>query len=129
MTEITKTERLAAALLADRNRATSQHNIIACFVCGHTFVYRGRRFELNGRFCSMRCQDWYDAGNEPIGEETIYRRRDGKPMRKGAKGLYIDCANCRKKFEKLGHTLLLAGMRAELLRAAREPLRHGRSRH
>jgi hypothetical protein len=35
--------------------------------CGHTFMYRGRRGDLNGRFCSMRCQAWHDAGNQPIG--------------------------------------------------------------
>ena len=50
----------------------------------------------------MRCQDWYDAGNEPIGEETIYRWRDSKPMKKGGKGFYIDCAHCRKEFESVG---------------------------
>jgi hypothetical protein len=93
---------LAAALLADRNRPTTQHNIVPCFVCGHTFVYRGRRGELNGRFCSLRCQDWYDAGNEPIGEEIVYRWRDSTPMRNGTKGFYINCAHCRKEFESLG---------------------------
>jgi len=96
------TERLTAAILADRARPTTQHNIVPCFVCGHTFVYKGRRGDLNGRFCSMRCQDWYDAGNEPIGEEIVYRCRDGRPMKRGPKGFYIDCANCRKEFESLG---------------------------
>jgi hypothetical protein len=102
LTELTRAQRLAEAILADHVRPTTSHNIVPCFVCGHTFVYHGRRGELNGRFCSLRCQDCYDAGNEPIGEETIYRWRDGKPMRKGAKAFYIDCANCRKKFESLG---------------------------
>ena len=102
MIELTRAQRLAEAILADRARPTTSHNIAPCFVCGHTFVYRGRRGDLNGRFCSMRCQNWYDAGNEPIGEETIYCWRDGKPMKKGAKGLYIDCAHCRKEFENFG---------------------------
>ncbi len=31
-------EKLAAALLADRERALSTHNIVACFVCGHTYI-------------------------------------------------------------------------------------------
>src|SRR5215471_17527312 len=53
---------LTAALLADRDRPGSPtHNIVPCFVCGYTFVYRGRRDDLNGRFCSLRCRDWYDA--------------------------------------------------------------------
>jgi hypothetical protein len=76
-----KAERLAAALLADRDRPTTQHNVVACFSCGTTFVYKGRQGEgshwigsdedghpspdasLNGRFCSLRCQQWFDDGN------------------------------------------------------------------
>jgi hypothetical protein len=46
-----RAERLAAALLADSNN-----------------VPRG---DLNGRFCSMRCQDWFDAGNNPISYSDI----------------------------------------------------------
>jgi hypothetical protein len=102
MTELSKTERLASALLADRNRQTTQHNIIGCFVCGYRFVYKGRWGELNGNFCSIRCQDWYDAGNEPVSDEIVYCWREGRPMRAGSKGCYIDCANCRKEFESLG---------------------------
>jgi hypothetical protein len=43
MSQTERAERLAAQLLADRNRDTPSHNIIACFSCGHTFVYRGRQ--------------------------------------------------------------------------------------
>jgi hypothetical protein len=42
--EPTKAERLAAALLADkqdRAQRTTNHNIVPCFSCGYTFVYRG----------------------------------------------------------------------------------------
>ena len=74
---MSKTERLAAALLADRERSTTHHNIIPYFVCAYKFVYRGRQGELNGRFCSMRCQDWYGVGNKPVNEEMVYRWRDG----------------------------------------------------
>src|SRR5262249_45813988 len=73
-----------------------------CFVCAYKFVYRGRQGELNGRFCSMRCQDWYGAGNKPVNEENVYRWRDGRPMRMAPKGFYIDCAHCQKEFESLG---------------------------
>jgi hypothetical protein len=95
---------LTAAILADRDcRTNSNHNIIPCFVCGHTFVYPGRRGDLNGRFCSMRCQEWYDADNAPISDQKIvFRRRDGRPMKSGSKGFYIACGNCRKEFESLG---------------------------
>jgi hypothetical protein len=96
-------KRLAAALLADRDQPTTHHNIVACFVCGYTFIYRGRRGDLSGRFCSMRCQDWYDAGNAPTADlKVVYRYRDGRPMRMGPKGFYIDCAHCRKEFESIG---------------------------
>jgi len=61
-----KSDKLAAMLLADRDRDKPDHNIIPCFSCSHTFVYRGRQGDLNGRFCSMRCQAWFDDGNAPI---------------------------------------------------------------
>ena len=99
---MSRTQRLAEAILADRQREATAHNIVACFVCGRTFMYRGRRGDLNSRFCSLRCQDWHDAGNEPIGEEIVYRWRDGRPMKKGSNGFYIDCAHCRKEFESFG---------------------------
>jgi hypothetical protein len=91
------TERLTAAILADHARPTTQHNIVPCFVCGHTFVYEGRRGDLGGRFCSMRCQDWYDAGNPVAVTDSI-----DYGMKRGSKGFYIDCAHCRKEFESLG---------------------------
>ena len=56
---MSRSEKLAAALLADRvQHATKQsrHNIISCFSCGTTFVYRGRQVDLHRRFCSVRCQ-------------------------------------------------------------------------
>ena len=91
-----------AAILADRARPTTQHNIVLCYVCGHTFVYKGRRGDPNGRFCSMRCQDWYDAGNAPITDRRIvYRYRDGRSMKSISKGFYIACAHCREEFESL----------------------------
>ena len=94
---MSKTERLAAALLADRERPTTHHNIIPCFVCAYKFVYRGRQGELNGRY-----QDWYGAGNKPVNEEIVYRWRDGRPLRMGPKGFYIDCAYCQKECESCG---------------------------
>jgi hypothetical protein len=39
---------------------------------GNTFVYKGRCGDLNGRFCSMRCQDWYDTGNQPIVSSNFF---------------------------------------------------------
>src|SRR5262249_8566114 len=71
-------EKLTAALLADCERyATKQsrHNIIPCFSCGSTFVYRGRQADLNGRFCSMRCQDWFDDGNPSYEQQREHERK------------------------------------------------------
>ena len=96
--------------------------MFAWYVCGYKFVYRGRRGELNGRFCSMRCQDWYDPGNEPVSDEIVYRWRDGRPMRMGLKGFYIDCEHCQKEFET---TLLLGQMRARLQQTSEQSSRHG----
>jgi hypothetical protein len=54
--------RLTEALLADRSREDDNTDITACWACGSTFRYKRRRGDLNGNFCSSRCQDWYDAG-------------------------------------------------------------------
>jgi hypothetical protein len=103
-----KAEQIAAALLADRNRETQERtDIIACFACGYNFVYRGRQGELNGRFCSMRCQAWYDAGNPSYERQReltkiVYRDRAGRPMKPGRDGFYIRCVGCEKEFESKG---------------------------
>src|SRR5215831_7118390 len=76
---LSRSEKLTAALLADREQhATKQsrHNIISCFSCGSTFVYRGRQADLNGRFCSMRCQDWFDDGNPSYEQQREIRREN-----------------------------------------------------
>jgi hypothetical protein len=55
--QLSRTERLARALIADRNReAASRADISECFVCGHGMLYRG------SRFCSDRCREFYDTG-------------------------------------------------------------------
>src|SRR5215472_1400852 len=75
---MSRSEKLTAALLADREQhATKQsrHNIISCFSCGTTFVYRGRQADLNGRFCSMRCQDWFDDGNPSYEQQREHGRK------------------------------------------------------
>jgi hypothetical protein len=149
----TRAERLAKALLADNAvRAARQvhHNIIACFSCGHTFVYRGRTgaasvwigsdedghpspdTSMSGRFCSMRCQEWFDGGNPSYEQQCEHESKLtgaalgnfvvvagppdlevgsklyeglgflGMPMRRGRYGFYIGCAHCNKEFESKG---------------------------
>ena len=79
-TATARTKRLTEALLADRNRkVVHDRSITPCRVCGCTFVYKGRRGDLNGRFCSMRCQDSYDAGDN--GPTTSASDAFGAPLR------------------------------------------------
>jgi hypothetical protein len=75
---MSRSEKLTAALLADReHHATKQsrHNIIPCFSCGFKFLYRGQQTDLNGRFCSMRCQDWFDGGNPSYEQQREHERK------------------------------------------------------
>jgi hypothetical protein len=122
------TQRLADALLADRQREiSSRHNIISCFLCGYTFFCKERQGGLNGRFCSMRCQDWYDAGNPPIAAAkdtslvgwrvitgpprvevgndyyaSVFARRAPIPMKRTTDRFKINCAHCGTEFESNG---------------------------
>ena len=107
------------------------HNIVACRSCGYTYVYKGRQGELNGNFCSLRCQAWYDDGNpqlpsdlavealkvpvdkwkvvagpgleagQPYYSAVFPAGRKFTPMRMGPKGWYIHCCS-NQKFESLG---------------------------
>jgi hypothetical protein len=55
-------ERLAAALLRERERPASTNKSTECFGCGRSFSRRLVHGDDNSRFCSKRCQDAYDAG-------------------------------------------------------------------
>jgi hypothetical protein len=74
----------------------ASHNIVECISCGHSFRYRGRNHELNGNFCSPRCQNWYDNGNPRHRDINLYRWRNGPEMKPGRHGFYIRCAGCHK---------------------------------
>jgi hypothetical protein len=73
VTTKTKTQKLAGALIADHKRTdnATQHNIVSCWSCGHQLIYKGRRGDLNGNFCSLHCQFWYDAGNAPVERDHV----------------------------------------------------------
>jgi hypothetical protein len=69
--DMSRSDKLAAALLADREqRATrqSRHNITACSSCGATFINKG------ARCCSLRCQQWLDAGNPTYDQQREAER-------------------------------------------------------
>jgi excisionase family DNA binding protein len=98
----TKIERLAQALLADRNRPDiTRHDITACFMCGHGMLYRG------SRFCSDRCRTGFDSGAPGYLQDwrqsrIVYRWRDGREMPIMGAGFRISCAHCHREFESKG---------------------------
>ena len=101
-----KQSSIAAVIERDLLRSNDKpsSNIVACWSCARTFRYRSRQGPLNGNFCSLRCQDWYDAGNPALHPEPtiVYRWRDGHPMRMGARGFLINCARCGQEFDSKG---------------------------
>jgi hypothetical protein len=61
-----RVEKLAAALLRDRERPASTNNsIIECFACGRKYARRPVSGDDNPRFCSARCQAAFDVGFPP----------------------------------------------------------------
>jgi hypothetical protein len=81
-----------------------------CFACGRAYS-RG-----DGRFCTTKCRDAYDAGF-PAYTSTPTLRYGGPlrvvaggapgylpkmPMKATARGFKIRCAGCQKEFESLG---------------------------
>jgi hypothetical protein len=98
-----------------RGKVPPRHNIVACFMCGYTFVYRG------SCFCSDRCREVYDA-EEPGHEQDWLRRpkaedapptnlevvagpagnRPATPVKRTTAGYNIHCLGCGKEFESKG---------------------------
>ena len=62
---------IAAEILRDRERAPSSHNVIDCFSCGRSFIYKEPRGDDSGRFCHSRCREWFDAGNPPYAPASV----------------------------------------------------------
>ena len=75
----TKTEMLAEAILADRERPTTKRSdIVDCIACGHSFKTHG------SDTCSPRCSQWIADGNPPHDRKPVYINSsitffDGKP--------------------------------------------------
>jgi hypothetical protein len=73
-------EKLAAALLRDRERpAPTNNSIIECFACGRSHMRRPVSGDDNPRFCSRRCQDAFDAGFPPY-DPNHDRRLSNVPL-------------------------------------------------
>jgi hypothetical protein len=122
----TRTQRLAAALLTDRDKqAPDRTDIIKCFMCGCSMMYRG------SRFCSDRCRDSYDSGkpayeqdwrqpsnpeHAPMAGLKVIAASPGievgsgyyvapfgqVPVTPTRNGFKIKCAGCDREFESLG---------------------------
>jgi ribosomal protein L24E len=112
--------------IAEEQHQAALPDIVSCFTCSARYTYRGRRGELNGRFCSMRCQDWFDAGGRPFGRpdevsligwkvvagspglevNTDYYAtilgRAPVPIKRTAEGFEIVCGGCGETFESKG---------------------------
>jgi hypothetical protein len=102
----------------------TDYNIVACFACGGTYIYKDRRGELNGRFCSLRCQSAFDDGYTPPADppDTLtgwkvldsgiddigadyYASLFGRTpiaMKRTPNGFKVACAGCQREFESLG---------------------------
>jgi hypothetical protein len=91
-----KTQRLARALLRDR-APSAKPPAPTCFTCGRSY-WRG-----DGRFCSTRCREGFDAGFPPYDPNYADKtnpRWYSLPI--GRHGFLIDCANCKRRFDSIG---------------------------
>jgi hypothetical protein len=98
-----KADKLAAALMRDRARtcAGPSNTSIECFGCGRPFIYRGpQQGDDNGRFCSDKCREAYDAGYRRA--EPVDAFKPSTAMRRGPVGWHIACAGCQREFESKG---------------------------
>src|SRR5215813_2128167 len=81
-------------LLADDR---PKHTSLECFACGREFLKR------DGRFCSPRCRDAFDAGAlpfDPTYTNKSNRRWYSLPM--GRHGFQIPCRGCGQTFDSIG---------------------------
>ena len=75
-------------LSADQERTPSSHNVIDCFSCGRSIIYKGPQGDDSGRFCHQRCREWFDAGNPPYAPVNVSSVpiRDWKVICRPARG-------------------------------------------
>jgi predicted nucleic acid-binding Zn ribbon protein len=91
----------AASLKRDREREAKAASSASqeCFACGRSFI------KGDGRFCSPRCRDGFDAGLPPFQQHEAritYTWLDGRPMQSRGDGLLIPCAHCKREFVSKG---------------------------
>ena len=92
-----RVQRLAARLLADRERCKPQSNSTRCHLCGRSYTYVGPNGDDSGRFCCPEHRQQYDDGKRA----ATYSRRQQFQMRMGKVGFWIECP-CGRTFESKG---------------------------
>ena len=96
-----------------------------CLSCG--------RSTSRGRLCCARCRNAFDTGWPVFSADTDSRQmlaRFPVPriLGQGARGAFVACPECRRKFEVPRVALLLGRLRTPATRARAEPCRHGAAR-
>jgi hypothetical protein len=100
------TKSLARIIEADLLREPETrptHNVVDCFTCGRSFLFKQPTGDDSGRFCSFRCRDGYDAGAprfDPGYASKTNPRWYSLPM--GPRGFLISCFGCGKRFDSIG---------------------------
>jgi len=91
-------------LLPREPASESSHKVAECFTCGRSFLYKGPNGHNNGRFCSTRCCEGYDAGAPRYAskDNSIFRDRSGQPTRMARHGFLVECKGCGKEFDSKG---------------------------
>jgi len=92
-----KIQRLAARLLADRERCKPQSSFTRCHLCGRSYTYVGPNGDDSGAFCSPQCRESYDHGARPV----AYSLRQQFSLRMGKVGFWLTC-RCGRAFESKG---------------------------
>jgi hypothetical protein len=83
-----------------REPSTPKHQTAKCFLCGRDYLYVDTSGDDNGRFCSARCREAYDAGlpaYDPNYASKNNPRWYSLPM--GKHGFLINCAGCGRQFD------------------------------
>lgn len=94
---------IRAAIIDDRTKTSPPRvSVGPCFTCGRSCV------QTEGRFCSDRCRNSFDAGARPYEPPPTSREImerfpvSDKILGQGNRGAVIKCPGCKRRFESLG---------------------------
>jgi hypothetical protein len=99
-------ETIAAALFAEATapaESKASRGIVECLTCRSTFVYRKPDdLERNGRFCSQRCRDGFDACITNKLPAIAYFDCHARRMAMRGPGFVVKCPGCDGEFISAG---------------------------